>query len=52
MFEWNYQLLNNEREKKRLKNEKNLNAFVEYSHKINDFYENWEDFIIKRKENC
>ena len=44
-----YQLLIDKREKAGLKNLNDKNAFIEYSNKMDDIYENIEDYNKKRK---
>ena len=44
-----YQLLINGREKVGIKNSKNPKAFIDYSHTIDDVYENLEDYNPTKK---
>ena len=44
-----YQLLINGREKVGIKNLKNPKAFIDYSHTIDDVYENLEDYNLTKK---
>ena len=45
-----YQLLIKKREQAGLKNLKDKNAFIEYSHTMDDIYDNIEDYNKKRKK--
>ena len=48
-FKSKYQLLVNRREKLGIKNLKNPKAFINYSQKIDDVYENLEDYNPTKK---
>ena len=48
-FKSKYQLLVNRREKVGIKNLKNPKAFIDYSQKIDDVYENLEDYNPTKK---
>ena len=48
-FKSKYQLLVNRREKLGIKNLKNPKAFIDYSQKIDDVYENLEDYNPTKK---
>ena len=49
LFESNYQLLINGREKVGIKKSKNPKAFIDYSQTIVDVYENFEDYNPTKK---
>ena len=48
-FKSKYQVLVNRREKVGIKNLKNPKAFIDYSQKIDDVYENLEDYNPTKK---
>ena len=49
-FKSKYQLLINEREKVEIKQLKNPKAFNDYSQKIDDVYENMEDYTATKEK--
>ena len=51
-FESKYQLLINGRKKIGIENSKNLKAFADYSQKIHDVYENFEDYNLTKKRSA